>query len=112
MAELSGAVLAVPSTSYSFGNGGILAASPRSWLTRQRILGPAVVALYLDVNLDLPPLQAPDIADAFQVSGKYDDRKGALTVVLAEIEEVDATVALLHTQDFARHTFGGDRYAS
>src|SRR4029077_10264178 len=64
-------------------------------------LGPAVVSLDLSLDLDLPSRQTADVAHLFQIAGEDDYGKGTDPKIFAEIEEVHAALALLHTNDFS-----------
>ena len=72
----------------------------------QNDLGAAIVFLDLTLDFDLPALELAEVADLFHVAGEDDDRERSNPVVLAEIEEMDASVALLDAENFARDAAG------
>src|SRR6476646_1166461 len=65
-------------------------------------LGAPVVLLDLAVNLNHPALQLLHIAHALQVTGKDHNGEWTEPVVVAQVQKMDSTRALLHPYDCAR----------
>ena len=65
----------------------------------------SLVLFHLSVDLDHPALQLPRIAHAFQVTGKTTMAIWAQAKVVAEVEKMNSSRALLHPHDFARDAF-------
>src|SRR5689334_19405434 len=67
----------------------------------QHDLGATGICLDPAVNVDLLALERAQVADVAQILLKDDDGERTLPIVLAEIEEVGALLALRYLEDFA-----------
>jgi len=69
-------------------------------------LRPPVVELYGSVNFDCAACQLAYVSDILQVRREDHNSKRARRMIFTEVDEVNALVSDLYSQNFAGHAFG------